>query len=601
MRPEVAPAVLAAALAAAPARVMKRLDAAPGAAESWQWRPEGGELHVCTGQETVRLPREGILTDLAQITCTCLLTPRCLHTLAVLSALPVAAPPGPFAGPGDTPAAPSSTPAPNPTPTHPRATPTAPCAMPTGAGDRPAGPSDAVGSDQARSEGEGPEARGPGAAGAVGTAWEAGAEVLATGVAHAGAAARERLLRAAHACAEDRQPTLARLATAVAQGVHDVAAKRPEFELARYAEDLAELLRTAWRADDGPAAHDDGPAARAGGLSAQPGRRRYEPLPPLILQGLFTEPVVTASGYAGVVTWLADDAGRLFSVADVVPGGAQRTAAAYRTAVRFGGLAISPERLGRTSVFAQNAAAGDDGRLSSTKDTKAAIHGESAWTADLWTEPPAAQLERALRGERGGLMFLDAELEGRELRTAAEPEGRDLRAAALTLTATGATPTAEANLRKLGGNGPRRVIVRVAREHPGVVTILAADQRDLSFADLPGPAGEPLPPRPARPATPLTPLRRVLHRVAMGGRGTAGPTAAATLAVTAARLRRDGLPTAAVLLENLSRRAAAVRRTVTGESLPEPPGELARAWTAAMAYAERADEDLTLRLWQART
>ncbi|MFI6901495.1 hypothetical protein ACIBKY_09545 [Nonomuraea sp. NPDC050394] len=552
MRPQVMPAVLADALAAAPARVTRRLDAAPGAAEDWQWRPEGAELHVGTGQETVRLPRDGVLTDLAQITCTCLLTPRCLHALSVLSVLPLAVPSSPQ------------------TPESPESTESGESTESAGNGERP--DPDAP---QEPSLPDGGQARPapPASGGPAAMAWEAGAEVLAAGVAHAGAAARERLLRAAHACAEARLYGLARPATAVAQGVHDVRAGRPEFELAAYARDLAELLTTAWRANE------------AGG---QGGRRRYEPLPPLILQGLFSEPVVTASGYAGVVTWLADEAGRLYSVADVAPGGVERVGAAYRAAVRFGGLALSPERLGRSRVFAQNAAAGPDGRLSSTKETKAAIHGDCAWTGPLWTEPPAGQLAGALRGERDGLMFLRAELAGRELRTGAG-----------ILTAVGATPAAEANLRKLAPAREREVIVRVVPDRPGVVTVLAADRHDLPFADLPGPSGPPLPPKPGGRATPLTPLHRVLHRMAMGGRATAGPTADATIAATAARLRRDQLPTAAALLELLARRAAAVRRTVTGESLPEPPHELARVWSAAMTYAGRADEELTLRLWRA--
>ncbi|MFI6538219.1 hypothetical protein ACIBHY_37605 [Nonomuraea sp. NPDC050547] len=545
MRPQVMPAVLAAALAAAPARVTRRLDAAPGAAEDWRWHPEGGQLHVSTGQETVRLPLAGVLTDLAQITCTCLLTPRCLHALSVLSALPPAGTSpaqNEEPGPGTPPAQSAERPEPG-TPREPRH---------EDGGHAP------------------PEGGGP-----AGMAWEAGAEVLAAGVAHAGAAARERLLRAAHACAEARLYDLARPATAVAQGVYDVRARRPQFELAAYARDLADLLGTARR------------AAEPGGRS---GRRHYEALPSLILQGLFSEPVVTASGYAGVVTWLADAAGRLYSVGDVTPGGVERVGAAYRAAVRFGGLALSPERLGRSRVFAQHAAASADGRLSSTKETKAAIHGDCAWTGPLWTEPPAGQLARALRGERDGLMFLRAELAGRDLRTGAG-----------ILTAVGATPAAEANLRKLAPAPAHDVIVRVVPDQPGVVTVLAADRHDLPFADLPGPSGPPLPPKPGRRATPLTPLHRVLHRMAMGGRATAGPTAAATIAATAARLRRDQLPTAAALLERLARQAAAVRRTVTGESLPEPPDELARAWSAAMTYAGRAEEELTLRLWRAAT
>jgi hypothetical protein len=49
VRPRIAPGVLAELLAAAPARVRKRLDADPGAADSWPWAHDGDAWTVTAG------------------------------------------------------------------------------------------------------------------------------------------------------------------------------------------------------------------------------------------------------------------------------------------------------------------------------------------------------------------------------------------------------------------------------------------------------------------------------------------------------------------------------------------------------------------------
>ncbi|GAA5051283.1 hypothetical protein GCM10023336_19840 [Streptomyces similanensis] len=58
--------------------------------------------------------------------------------------------------------------------------------------------------------------------------------------------------------------------------------------------------------------------------------RRLKSVPPKIADDpavLFSEPVLTSTGYAGAVIWTADAGGRLYTVSDVAQG---RTARRHR-------------------------------------------------------------------------------------------------------------------------------------------------------------------------------------------------------------------------------------------------------------------------------
>src|SRR5690606_13252218 len=105
------------------------------------------------------------------------------------------------------------------------------------------------------------------------------------------------------------------------------------------------------------------------------GRRAYTEIGSLRLYGLGCERVVTASGYAGVVTHLvsvSDGAPRTWSVSDIAPGGPERAAAAHGARVSFGGTALSHRDLGRAALVAQRVGASADGRLSGMSATTAA-------------------------------------------------------------------------------------------------------------------------------------------------------------------------------------------------------------------------------------
>ena len=83
MRPAVSPQLLAAIVAAVPSRAVKKLDASPRVADGWTWTIRDDRTTVATGAETVTL------AGTADVSCTCLLSPRCFHVLAVLRVLPI--------------------------------------------------------------------------------------------------------------------------------------------------------------------------------------------------------------------------------------------------------------------------------------------------------------------------------------------------------------------------------------------------------------------------------------------------------------------------------------------------------------------------------
>ncbi len=603
-RPRIAAGVAAEILAAAPSRVRKRLDADTDMAERWTWEPDGDALVVHAGAETVRIePDADTVRAAGQLSCSCLLGPRCGHLLAVAAALDLAEDQdgvGPSAE-----REPDEAGRQPPEPDCPRAN-----------------PSPATPVDLSRRQRD-----------AAALTWRAGARLLATGASAATATARSDLLLAAHACQEAGLHRLGAAAIRAATGIRDLAAGRPEFRLAGLAEDLAELLAIAWRLEQ-----RDG-AANPADIGV--GRRRYQPVGSLHLHGLASEAVATSSGYAGAVVWLVDQAGRLCAVSDVAPGEATRAAEAYRSPVRFGQLGLQHRELSRSRVIAQGATGSTDGRLGSGSGVTATRVGPSSWDdpplTARWADPLEEQLERVWQaleltaGERpagADLVFLDSIVLG------LVPGGLALQArnAHRPLDVLGVVPSEHAqlayleNLRHLGGlAGHRlRLIGRVRLDRPRTVALLAAGGPALELpAALQGRVNlgldrltgshtaaatavatpDAASTQPASLAVgeedaPLERLRRVVLRAALGGRATLGAVAARALEADAARLRQAQLATAADLLDRLAEAGMETRRTLTGERAPPPPDRLARAWTAAMIYQASAGRSLLRAGWE---
>ena len=560
-----APGLLAALRAAAPPRAVAKLDAAPDAAAGWTW---AGATVATEAGETVTIGGEGAVTQ-ADLACTCLLSPRCFHILAVARALA------------------------EPTPT------TAPIAGAVAVAVA-LEPTVEIGADQRKAAEE---------------AWIAALTLLAGGANAAGESTQDALLRAIHSCRASGLHRAAQAGLRTVRQVRHLHRQKPTFALAELADELGELLLVS------RALRTAGPVPKRW-LGV--GRRTYEAVGSLRLFGLFTEPVVAATGYAGVSTVLCDASGGLWSVGDVMPGGPSRARGAYDAGAAIGGVSLPHRALGRQGLFVQGATASDDRRLGSGAGVSAVRSGASAWDDPapdrLFTTPLREQLVRSETGS--DLLFLRVTVlgAGDEGLWVATPEARG------PICCVPPTDHAELayreNLRWLA-RSPGLALRLVGRPVPGrprTLTALAAGQDGppaqdrpalnlppewggrcnlgldaLASQHLPGAAARPLEILATHDPTPdpLEAVRRRVRRVALGGRGTLPPEARQLVDRDVVRLRSQLQPTAAACLDRLA-------ETALGAREPARWPALADAWLAAWT-ADRVGTRTILRAaWTAR-
>ncbi|MGW2638494.1 hypothetical protein [Streptomyces sp. NPDC001348] len=567
--PPVAPSVTAELVEALSPRLRKRLDAGVTKLADRPVVVDGDLVRIAVDDDTdLELHAPGGLVGSADaIRCGCLLAPACLHRAAAASAAPVAEP-----GPSEpTEAAPDS-----PAPQEP-----------------PAEPGTAT-ADQCA------------AARAV---REAAAAVLDAGTDGAGAVLQAELLRAAHTARLAGLPRAAASAVSVVTAVRAARAADPAYRLADLVTALGETLSVAHRL----------PSATGPELAALRGtvRQPYTPDGSLRLYGLFSEPVLTATGYAGAVTWTADADGRLHTVSDVAPGGAGRAVGAADRAVRIGDTALTHRELSRAGLAVSGATVSPTGRLGAGAGVRAVRASGADWSGGpldrLWAVPAGDQVRRALEGGHG-LLFLDVTLAGTVREAAgdcllADCEGRLLRLAAahdhpalpdrdnLRLLAAARGSRLRIVARLVPAAQPRALLL--ATEHPtaaGTRVDLGLDR--LQHADLPtgAPPAAGLP-APAPGEAPLHLLRRRFHQAASGGRrvlafpGEGGGDGR--------RLRDHGLATARDLLDELRSAAADRGRDAFGRLLAADTDRFARAWLAAALYTEEVDRALCAAAWGA--
>lgn len=332
-----APALFADLAAAAPARVVKKLDADRGIARSWTW----SDATVTTpGGEVVTLQvADGIASA---VTCSCLLSPRCFHALAVAAVLEIA--------PADGPDAPAA--------------------------EAPPLPSTVALDASARA--------------AAQRARVVAADILAAGASGTGTLLEVELLRVVHLARVAGLHRLAGAGLRVVQNVRALAASSDAFDAGILVEDLRELVTTAHRLDQ----------AEVPGDAIGVARRAYEGMGHLRLVGVASEPVVARGGYGGIVTHVLDDGGGLWSIGDVMPGGEDRARGAYDLSLAMGDTTISHRALSRGGLFVQDATGSSDRRLGAGKDVKAVrASGDLGWAAPAirarFDEPLAAQIARS--------------------------------------------------------------------------------------------------------------------------------------------------------------------------------------------------------------
>ncbi|MFG3393796.1 hypothetical protein [Streptomyces parvus] len=630
--PPVAPEVTATLVEGLSPRLRKRLDAAVTKLAARPVHRDGDTTRIEVDDETeLRLHAPGgVVAQVENVTCGCLLAPACVHRAAAACAAPTAdLAPEPAEQPTPEAAGPASADADAATgavATHPAsATDPATAMVPASATHRssgtgsPPGPGTAPGltPDAAPAP---PETATPDQCAAADALWAAGAAALEAGVDGAGAVAQSALLRAAHTARLRQLPRAAGAALSVVTLLRAARASDPSYRTAELVTALAELLGTARR------------VATATGteLAAVRGRvrRPYSPDGSLRLYGLFTEPVVTDSGHGGVRTWVAGADGRLFTVGDVAPGGVGRALGVADRAVRLGDSALTHRELGRAGLAVSGATVSPDGRLGAGKSVKAVTARGAAWTepplAALWETPPAEQAARALRstsryadpdGTGSDLLFLDVELLG----AVREPGGTCLLALGeggvpVRLTAADDDPALahRDNLALLAAApGTRlRIIGRlIPAAHPRL-TLLACSHPtgegtiDLGLdrlrrADLPDPAAPAhfAPPQPAGPGaqSPLYLLERRVEQTVPAGRAALGLLGDVTAETR--RIRRGGLPTAAGLLTALCASAAQRERDHFGRLLPADTDGFAAYWLAAARYSASVSESLCSAAW----
>ncbi|MDX2761859.1 SWIM zinc finger family protein [Streptomyces europaeiscabiei] len=672
--PPAAPDVVAAAVESLTSRLRKKLDAAIKTYAAVPVTIDGGALRVQCGEDaevTLTPGPSGAVTDAERAVCSCLLAPRCLHRAAVLSACPVAdaestadaetalAPSGTATGlrtgrgealSNGGPQAAGATDAPAPGGPVESALP----AVPVDGTSRPdaveaagaTGPTAAettngVGGTSGSADLDGAEAPTPAQVAAAAGLWAATAAVLAAGVPAAGAVPQAELLRAAHTARLAGLHRAEAAALRVVRGLRGARARHDGHRLADLVANVRELLLTTGLLS----AADPDPAL------VGTARRAYRPGGGLRVHGVCREPVISATGYGGVVTHLVSDDGRWFSVADVKPGGPARARGAATATVALGSGTLDHAQLSRGGLLISGATLSPDGRLGSGKGVRATPLAGLSWTsgplAALFTRPLAEAVAERLTGSPGAdpeqaeqaartLIGCDLVLVGaagdhllaRELSPAGHSATEGL---LVRLTPANAHPDLAhtANFLQLAARpGLRlRVLGRLEPDRAATLRPLAIGpapdtdatlrlpdgwqgHADLGYDRLQGthfpPPGDlptvdglvGVPPDPLAEA-PLWRLRRLVEVAVSGGRrAVAEPARDGDRNGGGAALRRSGFRAAADLSAALTAEADRRSRDVFGRITDPDPDRYARAWLATAVYLAGTERALVQATWQ---
>ncbi|WP_090939989.1 SWIM zinc finger family protein [Nonomuraea jiangxiensis] len=405
--PPVVPHVVADAVEGLTSRLRKKLDTA---IEQYAALPvvvvDGEGVRITCGEDavvTLSPGAGGVVAEDGQARCSCLLAPRCLHRAAVLSACPLAATPDPTDATATMEPVEPGTAATDPV--EPGTAATDPVEPGTAASDQPIAapgrtPPEAPSQERAAAVPNPPQPAsappaGPAPAQVAAAAglWAAGAAVLAAGVPAAGAVPQAELLRAAHSARLARLPRAEAAAIRVVRELRSAREQRVGHQLSDLVSALRELLLIAGRL----AAGDPDPAL-TGSV-----RRAYEQGGSLRVYGAFREPVISATGYGGVVTHVVAEDGRWFSVADVRPGGAARARGAATAPVAIGSATLNHSQLARSGLLIVGATVSPDGRLGAGRGVRATPVRGLPWAegpmAALFARPLSEEAQARLSGE----------------------------------------------------------------------------------------------------------------------------------------------------------------------------------------------------------
>ncbi|GAB2834920.1 SWIM zinc finger family protein [Actinocorallia aurea] len=599
--PPAAPGVVAEAVEALTTRLRKKLDAAVAQyGEAPRTSDEDGAIRIVCGEDTVVTLApgpSGVIGDAASAACSCLLAPRCLHRAAVLSLCPV----------GEA----------------------AEATAPDGAQDTAGKEAAEDGSGTPAEAGTAPAPPSPKQVRAAQDLYRAASAILAAGVPAAGAVQQAELLRAAHTARVAGLHRAEAAALRVVRGLRSARARYDGHRLGDLTTALRELLLTSRLL---AAAHPD-PAL------VGTARRAYKPGGSLRLHGVFREPVISATGYGGVVTHLIGPDGAWYDLGDVRPGGAARARGAGRAAVGLAGGVLDHAMLARTGVLVTGATVSHDGRLGTGKGVRATEVQGDGWAAPgLFGRPLAELVAERLGGSGAAADPEDAE---RRARTPLGcdvvilgPQGDHILAREELPDGTPGTvvrllPALRhpdlghlENLRRIGARPGLRLRV-VARIEPGRAAAL------VPLAVAPAPSGEATlrlpkewgghadlgydmlqgvhfpdelsePPYGFAAADPLadSPLWRIRRLVELAVSGGRRATAQSLRGdADPVRLRHTGFPNAAALAAALTAEADRRPRDPFGRLTDPDPAPFAEAWLASALHLHEAERSLIRSAW----
>lgn len=310
-------------------------------------------------------------------------------------------------------------------------------------------------------------------------------------------------------------------------------------------------------------------------------RRTYEHVGNLRLRGWACEPVLTVSGYAGVVTYLVDERdGGVWTLSSVVPGDQSQIAQAYRGDTGLSELSLSHHDLARGGLLLTGATASADRRLGKGSGVRASTRtpDESAVPAEGWWHG-----EAILGGvEDNGLHPVFAcETENGPLRCGISTVVEHVGAQSLRVLASAPGTQVHVRVRARRPEEPGNTQwVLVGVFHKDTWVFPGLDNPDVHWLGAP---------RDAAPVTvtsaviePATVVRRWRDAVARHGRRAVTGAGRDRLMDDVAWLRAHASGHRATLLEQLAEAGAAGEYRFDG-NFQADPRDLPRRWTALAA------------------
>ena len=330
-RPTVDPLVVSTSVDGAPDRVRRRLDRSPDAANSWQWKLVGDEWTVAAGNETVRLPARHV-GSIEQVSCSCLLAPNCFHVMACLTALEADSESDDRTGEIET---------------------------DDDIQTDPSEDADTIRPSEIQQQ-------------AAADLTESIHRLVGVGITGAGVAVQSGLIRAVHQCRAAGLHRAAAVGLRVIEGTRQVRQRTNQADPLQLADDLTDCMQTAHHIKSGNAINS---------FWVGTARRKQHPVRPKRLHGIFAEPILTRSGFAGVAVYLLGEDDQIYSVSDVRPGNAELCRGAYRGGIDIGPIVEPAIKLARTEYLTSEMTASGDGRLGRGQSVKIAAQGSSTWDA----------------------------------------------------------------------------------------------------------------------------------------------------------------------------------------------------------------------------